>query len=61
MIISSKFVGPATYRNTATGEFWTVLPDLTKDAERLQQALIASPSRLAQTRNKVNTQCNNSR
>ncbi len=54
MIISSKYVGPALYRNLATGEYWEVLPDLPKDAVRLQGKLIESPSRLAQARNVVN-------
>lgn len=54
MIISSKFVGPAEFRNCATGEFWSVLPAFTKDAERLQGKLIESPSRFAQARNVVN-------
>lgn len=40
MIIGAKFVGPNSFYNQKTKEYWSVLPTLDKDALRLQRALL---------------------
>lgn len=53
MIISSRYVGPASVRNKTTGEFWAVEPTFSKDEERLQDRLIGHWPEVVEAFNKV--------